>query len=81
MTSGRDCSSHQHEMIETLDHMDGVVHIEAGLIPGHIMIDQAGSRHTAEELATSLNRHITLGAHCHVDVMKSCITATAGASK
>jgi hypothetical protein len=62
-------------MVEALQDMDGIVHIEAGLIPEHLMIDQAAGHRTAEELTTILTRALPAGHGCHVTVMRSCISA------
>jgi hypothetical protein len=63
-------------MTHALERFEGVLQMQAGLIPDHLLIDHDGGRRTGEELAGLLNGLASIQGRCRAAVMQSCITAT-----
>ena len=78
MLSGSGCRMSQPAIVEALERLEGVVHVNVDVIPDHLMIDHDGFHHTGEELAGLLNELAATDGSCRAAIMKSCITAASG---
>ena len=65
-------------MVEALQRLEGVVKVEADLIPDHLLIDHDGRHLTEEQLAGFVNALAAAHGRCRAAVMRSCITAEFG---
>lgn len=74
MLNGPDCSSVRNTLTTALQQQPGVLHVDADLMPDHVLIDIARSELTEETLAARANTAIG-GSQCRAEIMKSCITA------
>jgi hypothetical protein len=72
--SGEDCHGSLEAMTHALEQFEGVVNVQAGVVPDHLLIDQDTGRRTGEELANLLNA-LVVRPGCRAAVMQSCITA------
>jgi copper chaperone CopZ len=63
-------------MTQALEQLEGVLEVQADVIPDHLLIDHDGSRRTGEEFASVLNGLPSIHGRCRAAVMQSCITAT-----
>jgi hypothetical protein len=72
--SGEDCHGSLQAMTHALKQMEGVVNVQAGVVPDHLLIDQDTGRRTGEELASLVNA-LVVRPGCRAAVMQSCITA------
>jgi len=79
--SGSDCRLSHHDIIETLERLEGVTSVEAETIPDHLLVDHDGLRRTGEELASFVNGLAALRGRCRAAVIQSCITAGAGGAR
>ena len=75
MLSGTDCPTFRRNLTAALQQHAGVLHVDMDLVPDHVLIDHIGQELTEDDLAAIANAAIPQDAKCHIDVMKSCITA------
>ncbi len=73
--SGQDCHGSLQAMTHALEQLEGVVNVQAGVVPVHLLIDQDTGRRTGEELARLVNALAVTQGRCRAAVMQSCITA------
>ena len=74
MLSGPDCPALRDKVTAALQQQTGVLHVDADLMPDHVLIDSDRQDLTDEFLAAAANTAIA-GNRCRAEVMKSCITA------
>ena len=73
--SGQDCHESLQAMTYALEQLEGVVNVQAGVVPDHLLIDQDTGRRTGEELASVVNALAVRHGRCRAALMQSCITA------
>lgn len=74
--SGPDCSSQRPSIVAALVQISGVGHIDLTSVPDHALVDVDQSAVKPEELSVAARRGVTPGSQCHVEIMKSCISAS-----
>ncbi len=74
MLSGPDCPALRDKVTAALHLQTGVLHVDADLMPDHVLIDRARQDLTEETLAAAANAAVA-GNQCRAEIMKSCITA------
>lgn len=73
--SGPDCSSQHQSIVAALGRISGVSHVDPESVPDHVLVDVAHGAMTPEALSVAAAGSVTLGTQCHVEIMKSCISA------
>ena len=74
--AGPDCSSQRQSIGTALAQIPGVSHVDLESVPDHALVDVDQSAVKPEELSAAAIRGVTPGAQCHVEIMKSCISAS-----
>ena len=74
--SGPDCFSQRQSIIAALSQISGVDHVDSTSVPDHALVDLAHGTVTPEALRAAAATGVTAGSQCHVEIMKSCISAS-----
>lgn len=74
--SGPDCSSQRLSIVTALAQMRDVGHVDLESVPDHALVDIISGDVTPEALSAAATRGLTSGAQCHIEIMKSCISAS-----
>lgn len=73
--SGAECETQRRAIADILSNSPGVRSVDMTAVPDHALVDITVSVTTGETLADIVRTQLPATAACHVDVMKSCITA------
>ena len=73
MLSGPDCPALRNTVTAALQQQTGVLHVDADLMPGHVLIDIVRQHLTEAELIAVAKKASGEG-HCKAEVMRSCIS-------
>jgi hypothetical protein len=74
--TGPDCFSQRPSLAAALGQLPGVSHVDLTSVPDHALVDIAHDAVTPEALSVAAVRSMTRGTQCHVEIMKSCISAS-----
>ena len=74
--SGPDCSSQRPSVGAALTQIPGVSRVDLESVPDHALVDVANGAVTPEELSAAAVRGLTTSTQCHIEIMKSCISAS-----
>jgi hypothetical protein len=71
---GDGCEAQRHALAERLNHIHGIIALDARSVPDHVLIDAEETVVTAEQLVSRVNESLS-STSCKAEEMKSCITA------
>ncbi|ODT46088.1 MAG: hypothetical protein ABS70_01600 [Nitrospira sp. SCN 59-13] len=72
--SGQDCLSSRRSVAVELAQVAGVIRVDVESVPDHALIDVVRGVMAPEDLVAAARRALVKGAHCQVEIMKSCIS-------
>lgn len=74
--SGQDCSSQRRSIVSALMRIPGVRQVDPDSVPDHVLVDIDGGAVTQEALKSAVDRSLPHDRPCHIEIMKSCISAS-----
>ena len=73
--AGPDCSSQRRSIGLALTEIPGVHRVDFDSVPDHVLIDVTHLSVTSDTLTTAARGSMVSGSRCHIETMKSCISA------
>ncbi len=74
--SGQDCPSLRRIIAAELAQVPGVAAVDLDSVPDHALVDVVIGMVAADALLAAARRGVSTGAHCQVEIMRSCISAS-----
>lgn len=74
--SGQDCPSSRRNIAAELAQVPGVTRVDSDSVPDHALVDVVIGMVAPDDLLAAARRSVSPGAHCQVEIMRSCISAS-----